>query len=157
MGVDVGWGDEMGDAVGAGDFPAVVVHEHVVVSAEQDSAVCVRRAVVSNPVVDMVGFAPAGWSVAVAELAAAVAGGDGYCLSAAEESVFPAEVEDLALGVELDGDDPGGAGVSFDGGDGHRFGVTFDEPDPAPLTQVLGLLRVSVTPRFRPLLRPVWS
>jgi len=88
-------------------------------------------------VVDVVGFAPAGWSVAVAELAAAVAGGDADALSAAEESVFPAEVEDLALGVELDGDDPGGAGVSFDGGDGHRFGVTFDEPDPAPLTQVL--------------------
>ena len=56
MGVDVGWGDEVGGPVGAGDFPAVVVYEHVVVSAEQDSAVGVGCAVVAGPVVDVVGL-----------------------------------------------------------------------------------------------------
>ena len=85
---------------------------------------------VAGPVVDVVGFAPAGWSVAVAELAAAVTGGDRQPLSGGEQALFAAEVQNLCVAVEDDRHDPGGAGVSFDGGDGDRFGVTSMNPTP---------------------------
>ncbi|GAT89809.1 hypothetical protein CVCC1112_4468 [Paenarthrobacter nicotinovorans] len=40
VGVDVGWGDEPGDAVLDGDAPVFFVDEVVVVGAEQGGVVC---------------------------------------------------------------------------------------------------------------------
>ena len=81
----------------ARDLPAVVVHEHVVVSAEEDSAPEVGLAVIPMPVVDVVGFPPARWSVAAGDEASAVSGG--------EEALFAAEVEGVAEVEGLGGDE----------------------------------------------------
>ena len=52
-------------------FPAVVVEEEVVVSAEEDAVGEVGAAFVSGPVGDVVAFAPGWGSIAVGEHAAA--------------------------------------------------------------------------------------
>ena len=106
------------------------------VSTEQHSALQICCAVIPNPVVDVVHFAPVGWSVAVAELASTVLGGKRDGVSAGVEALFAAEVECLTVVIEADRHDAGGAGVPFDGCDADPFGLPFDVSDPASSTQV---------------------
>ena len=59
----------------AHDLPALVVEEHVVVSAEEYPVVDVGFAVGCEPGVDVVGFGPGWWPVAVWPPASAVSHG----------------------------------------------------------------------------------
>ncbi len=85
------------------------MHVTVVVSAEQHSVVEVG-ACTFRPGSDVVGFAPAGWSFASGERAAAVAVGECFALCWCVESLFAAEVEDLVFRAEYGGQDAGVAG-----------------------------------------------
>ena len=69
---------------GADDVPVVVVEEHVVSSAEEDSVGDVGFAGVALPGVDVVGFAPGWWAVAVGEAASAVPNCESDALSFGE-------------------------------------------------------------------------
>ena len=113
----VGWWDEPVFGLGGAssfDLPVVVVEEEMVVFAEEQSVGDVGAAVVSGPVLDVVGFAPGGWSVASGPEAAAVAFGEGGALAWGEESVFAPDVEGVAVAVEDDGDRALGAGEALD-------------------------------------------
>ena len=81
----------------------------MVVAAEQDGVVEVGGAAV-GPVVDVVGVAPARWSVAAGEGAAAVAQHEGASERAGDEAALSADVEDLAGAAEDGGEDGGVAG-----------------------------------------------
>ena len=119
----VGWWNEPVFRLGGAssfDFPVVVVEEEMVVFAEEQSVGDVGAAVVSGPVLDVVGFAPGGWSVASGPEAAAVAFGEGGALAWGEESVFAPDVEGVAVAVEDDGDGALGAGEALDRGDRDR-------------------------------------
>ena len=76
----------------------------VVVSAEEDSVVEGGFSAVC-PGAYVVGFAPAGWSFASGERAAAVAVGECFALCGCVESLFAAEVEDLVFRAEYGGQD----------------------------------------------------
>jgi hypothetical protein len=77
VGVDPGWWVEAGVSVGADvDVPAVVVHDPVVVPAEEHQVRQLGGAAV-GPEPDVVGVAPAGWAAAAGERAAAVADDEG--------------------------------------------------------------------------------
>src|SRR3954468_5844858 len=93
-------------AVGlSGHLVAGVVGPCVVTGADHDgvavgfSAVC--------PAFGVVQVGHAGWCVAALDFAAAGFDGLGDPLGLAVEAVLAAEVEDLGLGVEDGGDDPG--------------------------------------------------
>jgi hypothetical protein len=84
-------------------------------SAKKDAIRNVRLAVVTLPLVDMVSFAPGGWSVAAGEAASAVPDGHTSPLALGEEPLDATDVHALAVVVELDRHDSGVAEVAFDG------------------------------------------
>lgn len=135
--VDAGGRCEPVFVVVAGDVPAVVVEEQVVVSAEEDSVVDVGAAVISFPVLDVVGFGPGGWAVASGSHASAVSGGQCDALTVGEESLFAPDVDGLAVGVDGDGDGAGVAHRAFDGFDGDGVGAAFDATVPDSFTKVV--------------------
>ena len=105
FGVEPGGWDEFGVAVAAElDGPVAVVEVSVVVAAEQDGVVEAGGAAV-GPVPDVVGVAPAGWSVAAGERAAAVAQHQGAAQRPGDEAALSADVEDLAGAAEDGGQD----------------------------------------------------
>jgi hypothetical protein len=97
--VSVGWWVEPVASVSSADLPVFVVEFEVVVLAEQHTPVEVG-APACRVVVDVVGFAPGGWSFAAGPEAAAVADREGDPLVAGEQSLFPAEVEHVTAGVQ---------------------------------------------------------
>jgi hypothetical protein len=114
-GVDVPWRDERIAGVVALDFPVVVVHEQVMVSAEQDPVFKIGFAVVAPPVIDVVGFGPRRRPFTIGENATAVSGGEGDLLVAGEETLFPPQVQGLPVtGNGYDGG-AAGAGETLDG------------------------------------------
>ncbi|MDP9116227.1 MAG: hypothetical protein M3O28_02975, partial [Actinomycetota bacterium] len=97
----------------------MVVQQQVMVFAEKHAVRHVCAAGVSRPVLDVVRFAPGGWSFATRPQASAVPLGQSDALSWGEESVFAADIEWLSVRVEGHGEGSLGAGESFDGLDGH--------------------------------------
>ena len=87
----------------------------VVVAAEQDEVEDGGLAVV-GPVDDVVGVAHEGWPGAAGEGAVGVAADQGGPEGGGNEAVGPADVEDLSVGAQVDGDEVGVAGQSAHGG-----------------------------------------
>ena len=108
--VEPGRWDELGVAVVAElHGPVAVVQVSVVVAAEEDGVGQAGGAAV-GPVVDVVGVAPARWSVAAGERAAAVAEDEGASERPGDEAALSPDVEDLAGAAEDDGQQGGVAG-----------------------------------------------
>ena len=76
----VGWMKEEISLAVASDAPSAVVELHVVEAAQQDAAVDVGLALISVPVVDVVGFAVRRRPIATGPAAAAVADREGDAL-----------------------------------------------------------------------------
>jgi hypothetical protein len=98
----------------------IVVQEHVVVSAQKDPVRQVRQAVISGPLVDVVGLRPAGRGVAVAPHASAVARRQSSLLPRGEEAALAPQIDDVSVLAERDGHGPGCADDPFDGFDRYR-------------------------------------
>ena len=106
----------------------VVVHEHVVMSAEQHSIGKVGRAA-SPELVDVVHLTPAGGPIAVGGEASAIAGGDRGALPAVMQSLRPTEVERLTVIVEEDRYEAAVARVALNGLDRDGGALPLDEAD----------------------------
>ena len=63
------------------DLPTVIVREHMVMSAQQHTAVDVCSTVIALPVVDVMSFGPAGRPVAAREEASSIPGGKDHALT----------------------------------------------------------------------------
>ena len=85
------------------NLPVVVVKKQVVVSAEQYAVGQVSFAVVACPLVDVMGFGPAGGSVASGPQAATVPDRKGNLLSGAEQAGFATKVDNVAVLTKRDG------------------------------------------------------
>src|SRR5690554_2657181 len=120
-----GWVEPVGAAF-SGDVPVVVVEEHVVVSAQQDPVREVGVAVISGPLVDVVGFGPGGGPVTVWPPAPTVPGGQADALPSCVQALLPPEVDALPVGIEGDRDSPGLTQHSLDCFDRHRGGLSLD-------------------------------
>jgi len=79
------------------DLPPVVVHKHVVMSAEQDPVVDIRFAVVSFPLFNMVSFCPRWRSIALGEPASTISGCKTDALSSIEVPLISSEIENAAV------------------------------------------------------------
>jgi len=86
-----------------------------VMSGAKQNAVGEVGVAAHRPRPHVVGFGPAGWSVASGEGAAAVAMGQRDALRDGEESLLPPDVEGLAITAEDDRQDTGFAGELADG------------------------------------------
>ena len=82
--------------------------------AQEESVGDVGFSVVGLPMVDVVGFGPGWWPVAVRPAAAAVAGGESGALPFGEEALVASDVDALAVVIEFDGGESG-AGVPLHG------------------------------------------
>ena len=120
-GVEVGWRDEPGDAGAHLDAPVFLV-DHVVVMGAEQGSVAGSGGSAAGPVGDVVGLAPGGRNGALREGAAPVPGRDGLADVGREDAGGAADVQDLALAAEDDGDDVGVAGDFADGGRGDGTG-----------------------------------
>jgi hypothetical protein len=87
------------------DLPGGVVRAVVVERAEELAVGKVRLAALRPGLVVVVGLAPGGWHIAAVGGAGAVAQAHRLALRRGEEASGAAEVEDLALAAEDDGDD----------------------------------------------------
>ena len=117
------WGrEELGLAVVGveADVPGGGVDQRVVGAAEQHQVVECGVAAV-GPVLDVVGVAGDGGSGAAGEGAVLVAGDQGVPEGSGDESAGAAEVEELGLGAEHDGQDVGVAGQGADRGRGQPW------------------------------------
>src|SRR4029453_6034797 len=85
--------------------PPVVMHQHVVMSAQQYPVRDVGAAVIPFPLVDVMGLGPAGRAVRAGEPASAVAGREPDALAMGEQPLRSAYIDDLTVGVEFDRDD----------------------------------------------------
>ena len=110
----------------ANDLVAEVVQHHVVLSAEEHAVGEVCLAVVAHPFVDVVCFAPFGWSLAVADDASAVSGGEGDALSSGEGALSASDIEGLTFEADRDGKYAVVARDSLGGSDGNRVGLALD-------------------------------
>jgi hypothetical protein len=133
-------------AAGSGDVPVVVVQQQMVKSAQKNAIGDVGVPVVSSPVVDVVGFAPGGGSVASRPSASAVAGGQSNALTGGVETLLAAEVDALTVGVEYHVQNSGVADGAFDGFDRDGGGLTFDA-SVAALTSLGAVLTASCVAR----------
>ena len=106
----------------------------VVVPAQQHEVVQGGGAAV-GPVGEVVGVAHHRWPGAAGERAVPVPADQGPPQGGGDEAVRPADVEDLAVGAEGDGDDVGVARETADGGRGQLGAVVTDrgpvDRDPA--------------------------
>ena len=98
--------------------------------AEADSVGEVGVAVFEEPRLEVVGFGPGGWPVALGPDATAVAGAHRGALGRSEETLLAADVEGLAGVGEEDSDVAGVAELPFDGGERDRGGTALDGPVP---------------------------
>jgi len=130
-----GW-YEFGDSVcGPLDLPVALVDDPVVVSAEQ-APVGVAADPAVEPVFDVVRLGPAGWPVASGEGASFVSLGDCLADGGGEQSVGPADVEDLGCGAHHHGDDVGVAGEDPGFGGADRS-AEFEVGGADPLAEVV--------------------
>ncbi len=131
LGVDPGWWDDFGDAVRCeGEVPFALMDEVVVEAAQQAAVVDVGRATLAprDPVMCL---GPGGWPFAAGEDTALVPGGECEALVAVEQSPAGAEVEDLRLTRQDDGEEAGVAGQPPGLTDGDRAaGVQDGFPGP---------------------------
>ena len=94
VGVDGwGWGEPVLAVLVAGDVPAVVVEEEVVVFAEEDAVGDVGLAVVGDVFVDVVGFAPGHGGVASFGGAASPFDGEGDALGFGEQALLSSDIQ----------------------------------------------------------------
>ncbi len=108
------------------DFPVIVVNEHVVMSAQEDSVRDIRLTAVARPVVDVVSLSPAGRTVASFEHAPAIAHGKRDLLMGSEQSRFPAKIDDVATTIEYYGDRSPQADRPFDRFNADRIFVSLN-------------------------------
>src|SRR5487761_2059679 len=87
----------------------------MMVLAQENSVGDVGAAAVSGPVLDVVGFAPGGWTFAAGPAASAIALGECDALAGGEEALLATDVERLAVLVKDDSHGALGAGETFDG------------------------------------------
>src|SRR5690606_26969204 len=123
-GAVVVWSLEEVLAAFSADAPGVVVHVEVAEPAQEHAVVDVGAASVFVPMVDVVCFAPGGWSRA--HDASAVAGGHRDALLLGEEALLAAEVEGAPVGVEQDRHGATAADVTLGGGDGDGVVLAFE-------------------------------
>ena len=79
------------------DLPPVVVHKHVVMSAQQDPVVNIRFAVISFPLFSVVSFCPRWRSLALGEPASTISGCKTDALSSSEVPLISSEIENAAV------------------------------------------------------------
>jgi len=105
------------------DFPVVVVHEHVVMAAEQHPESCVSAPFVASPVLAMMCFTPGRRALAFGKDATAVARGERYALPIREQSFASTYVQRLAP-VEEHRHVTGTTSKSLRSGKRHRYGLS---------------------------------
>lgn len=82
--------------------------------AEQHPVGDVGLAVISGEFVDVVSLCPARWPIAAGKAASSITGGKPDSLPSGEEALLAADIDDLTVGVEADGDHTGIAGKPLD-------------------------------------------
>lgn len=96
------------------------------VSTEQDAVCDVGAAVISIPVGDMMGFAPGGWTLAVAETAAAISCSECDALRAGEHPLLSTNVEGLKSIVKNDLCGASGTRKALNGVNTDSLGLAFN-------------------------------
>src|SRR4051794_37667482 len=76
----------------SGHPPAVVVHEQMMMSAEQYPVSDVGSAVIPLPLVDVMRLGPPRWPIAVGEPAATIAGGESDSLPVSEQPLCAPDI-----------------------------------------------------------------
>ncbi len=112
------------------DLPPFVVHAHVVISAQQDSAVDARAAAVSMPVVDMVRLDHADPPSAVPESASAVSYCQRNALCPCVEAPSSTDIERVAERVNIHLLESVYTDVAFNRGSRDRVALPEDPPSP---------------------------
>ena len=103
-GVDAGRRDQPILVVSVLDLPAIVMQKHVVIAAQKNAVIDVGVAVVTFPVLDVMGFGPTGRRRAVSPPAASITRSECNALSRTVKALLTAEVQDVVVLVDCDGD-----------------------------------------------------
>ena len=101
----------------------------MVMATEQESVSDVGAAVVAVPLVDVMRLAPGGRAIAARKAAATVSHGETDPLTGGEEPLTAADVDDLALRVEMDRDRAAVADFALDRRETERHALALDETE----------------------------